>query len=67
MHDQQRLVQFGDMRHQAVLGDVVEEFALDLERPSGELNLDLALGADVLDAILEQMRDMARDRRARRW
>ena len=28
MHDQQRLVQFGDMRHQAVLGDVVEEFTL---------------------------------------
>ena len=58
MHDQQRLVQFGDMRHQAMLGDVVEEFALDVKRPSGELHFDLALRADVLDPILEQMRDM---------
>ena len=58
MHDQQRLVQLGDMRHQIMLGDVVEEFALDMERPPGELHLDLALGADVLDPILEEMRDM---------
>ena len=61
------LCSFGDMRHQIVLGDVVEEFALDVERPAGELNLDLALRADVLDAIPEQMRDMARDRTAPRW
>ncbi len=27
VHDQQRLVQLCDMRHQAVMGDVVEEFA----------------------------------------
>ena len=46
------------MRHQIVLGDVVEEFALDVERPAGELDLDLALRADVLDAIPKQMRDM---------
>ena len=58
MHDQQRLVQLCDVRHQAVFGDVVEEFALDVERPAGELNLDLAVLADVLDAILEQMGDM---------
>ena len=29
-----------------------------LERTAGELDLDLALGADVLDLVLEQMRDM---------
>ena len=44
------LCSFGDVRHQAVLGDVVEEFALDVERPAGELDLDLAVLADVLDA-----------------
>ena len=58
MHDQQRLVQLGDVRHQAVFGDVVEEFALDVERPAGELHFHLAMLADVLDAIPEQMRDM---------
>jgi hypothetical protein len=29
-----------------------------VERPPGKLNLDLALGADILDPIPEQMRDM---------
>ena len=58
MHDQQRLVQLCDVRHQAVFGDVVEEFALDVKRPPGELHLDLAMLADVLDAIPEQMGDM---------
>src|SRR5689334_12631249 len=51
-------MQLGNMRHQIVLGDVVEEFALDLERPPGELDLDLAVATDVRDAILEKMRDM---------
>ena len=50
------LCSFATCVHQAVLGDVVEEFALDVERPAGERHLDLALLADVLDAILEQMR-----------
>ena len=58
VHDQQRLVQFGHLRRQVVLGDVVEEFALDVERAAGQRDFDLALLADVLDAILEQMRDM---------
>ena len=58
MHHQQRLVQFGDVGHQAVLGDVVEEFALDVEGTAGELNLDLALAADIIDLVLEEMRDM---------
>ncbi len=47
-----------DLVGQRLLGDIVEEFALDLERPTGERHLDLALAPDVLDAILEQMRDM---------
>ncbi len=42
MHDQQRLVQPGDLGDQIVLGDIVEEFALDAEWPAGELDLDLA-------------------------
>jgi hypothetical protein len=58
MHDQQRLVQLSNLRHQALLGDVVEELALDVERPPGKLNLHLALRADVLDAVLEEMGDM---------
>ena len=41
-----------------MFGDVVEEFAFDMERPAGERDLDLALGTDVLDAIREKMRDM---------
>jgi len=35
------------MRRQAVFGDVVEEFALDLKRPAGELNLDRAMLAEL--------------------
>ena len=46
------------MRHQAVLGDVVEEFAADAERPAGELDLHLAMRADILDLVLEQAGDM---------
>ncbi len=46
------------MRHQAVLGDVVEEFALDAEGAAGKRNLDLALLADILDLVLEEVGDM---------
>src|SRR6266540_5391371 len=46
------------MRHQTVFGDVVEEFTLDVKRPAGELDLDLAMLADVLEAVPEQMGDM---------
>ena len=60
MHDEQRLMQVGDMRHQAVLGDVVEELALDAEWAAGERNLDFAGLSDVLDPFLEQARDMGR-------
>ncbi len=41
-----------------MLGDVVEEFAGDVERAAGELDFHLAVLADVLDAILEQAGDM---------
>ena len=54
----QRLVQVGHVRHQPVLGDVVEEIARDVERPAGQRDLDLAMLADVFDTILEQSRDM---------
>ncbi len=40
------------------MSDVVEEFAADVERPAGERNFDLAVLADVLDAILEQTGDV---------
>ena len=63
VHDQQRLMQVGDVRHQAVFGDVVEEFAADLEWPARERDFDFAMPADVLDAILEQARHMGRIRR----
>src|SRR5207302_9034562 len=49
-----------DVRHQAVLGDVVEELAPDAERTPRERDLDVAGFADVLDAILEQAGDMGR-------
>ena len=42
----QRLAQAGEALREPLLGDVVEEFALDAERPPGELHLDLALFAD---------------------
>jgi hypothetical protein len=58
MHDQQRLVELCYMRRQAVFGDVVEKFALDVKRPPGELDLHLALRSNVIEAILEEMCDM---------
>ncbi len=58
MHHQQRLVQGGNLRHQALLGDIIDELALDAERPAGERNLHLALLPDVLDTILEKVSDM---------
>ncbi len=41
-----------------LLGDVIEEFALDAERPPGERHLDLALRLDLIDLLLEQTDDM---------
>ena len=63
MHDQQCLVQCFDPRHQLLLGDIIEEFALDAERPAGERNLDLAMLADAIDVVLEKVRDVGGIRR----
>ena len=48
------------MIHQIVFGDVVEEFAADVKRPARQRDFDLAVLADVLDAIGEQAGDMRR-------
>ena len=48
----------GDAVDQHLLGDVVEEFAADAERPPGERHLDLALLADLGDLAPEQAGDM---------
>ncbi len=57
----------GEALVQLLLGHVVEEFALDAERPSGQRHFDFALFADVVDVLLEQADDVRRDRKARRW
>ena len=36
VHDQQRLVQVFHLRHQIMLGDIVEELALDAKRTACE-------------------------------
>ena len=38
-----------DALEQALLGDVVEEFAAHAERPAGERDLDFARGADLVE------------------
>ena len=43
---------------QLLLGHVVEEFALDAERPPGQRHFDLALFLDCVDVLLEQADDM---------
>ena len=40
-------------------GDVGQEFAADAERPAGQRDLDLAVLADGVELVLEQMRDVA--------
>ena len=60
VHDQQRLVQLRHMIHQIVLGDVVEKLASDMKRPARQRDFDLAVLADVLDAIREQAGHMRR-------
>src|SRR5580704_2512412 len=60
MHDQYGLAHGGDACHQAMLGDIVEEFARDREGTAGQRNLDLALFSDVLDPLFEEAGDMLR-------
>ena len=45
-----------DALGELLLGDVGQEFAADAERPAGERHLDLAVLADRIELILEQMR-----------
>ena len=59
MEDQQRLAQLRDALGELLLGDVSQEFPADAERPPGERHLDLAVLADGVDLVPEQMRDMA--------
>jgi hypothetical protein len=43
---------------QLPLGDVIEEFALDAERPPCECDLDLALFTNIVDVLLKQAGDV---------
>jgi hypothetical protein len=63
--DQQRLAQIGETVLQLSLGHVVEDFALDAERPARERHLDFALRADHVDVLLEQAGDVGRIARSR--
>src|SRR4029077_3958458 len=55
---QQRFVQIGEAILDALLRDVIKEFALDTEWAPGELHFDLALLADLVDVVLEQTDDV---------
>ncbi len=52
-------MQAGDVLHQFLLGDVVEEFALDPERAPRERDLDFALRADAVEMLAEQTGDVS--------
>ena len=54
MEYQQRLAQSGHALRDALFRNVVEEFALDPERPPGERHLDFSLFAYLVDLLLEQ-------------
>ena len=58
MEHQQRLAQRGEAFVELLLRHVVKEFALDGERPPGQLHFDLALFLDRVDVLLEQAGDM---------
>ena len=55
---QQGLAQVRHAIHQRLLGDILEEFAPDAERPARQQDLDLALRADGVDVLLEQAGDV---------
>ena len=48
-----------DALGELLLRDVRQEFAADAERPAGERDLDLAVLADGVELVLEQVRDVA--------
>jgi hypothetical protein len=60
MEDEQRLAQIGDALHEFMFGEVVDESAADAKLPARQRGLDLALGGDFLEPILEQPGDVGR-------
>src|SRR5215831_7516278 len=54
VEDQQCLAQVGDAIEELMLGEVVDETAADAKLPTREGRLDLTLGADLVETILEQ-------------
>ena len=54
MEHQQRLAQDREAIRQLLLGDVVEKFLADAERPAGERHLDLALSRDLATCSLNR-------------
>jgi hypothetical protein len=65
MHHEQRLAQMGDVIHQAVLFDIVDELALDGEGAARKRNVSLAVLLDGLDLFPEQAGDVRRVGRSR--
>jgi hypothetical protein len=53
VEDEQCLVQVADALEQHVLGEILDEGAADAEFSPRERDLDLALGVDLLETILE--------------
>src|SRR5262245_63955564 len=51
--DEQRFAQMGDVRHQVLLGDIVQKFALDGKGAAGKRNFGLAIFADFGKPLLK--------------
>ena len=60
MEYQQRLVKVDEAVVDALLRDVIEEFALDTKWPAGQRDLDFALLANFIDVLLKQPDDVGR-------
>ena len=58
VEDEQRLAQRPEARGEILFSDIVEKSFADAKGASAERDLDLALGADLCDAVLEQAGDM---------
>src|SRR5215471_19204210 len=57
---QQCFAQVGKAIVDALRCDVIEKFAFDAERPTGELHFNLALFTNLIDVLLEKPNDMRR-------
>src|SRR5262249_34214158 len=57
---QQRLAQVCEAIVDTLLCDVIEEFALDAEWPTGKSDFNLPMLADLVDVLLEQAGDVRR-------